>query len=155
MWGQSWIVNYGYHLILAIPWCELIPNIVNDYWDTDTTDIWGLSGSLGYIGGLFSLTSTVRVFKLILSFPTVLLLAPFLSSNNFSLFWKLWPGVVFKINTRQALTSIFHHHFEVTCCFKFVTLRLRVAYPTVKTTTITYGIPNCKDNYDYVWNTQL
>ena len=40
MWGQSWIVNYGYSLILAIPWCELIPNIVNDYWDTYTTDIW-------------------------------------------------------------------------------------------------------------------
>ena len=46
-----------------------------------------------YLLSLLSQASTVGGFKVILTLPIFPLLAPFLSSNNFSFFLKLWSGV--------------------------------------------------------------
>ena len=121
MWGQSWIVNYGYSLILAIFWCELIPNSVNDCWDKDTTDIWDWVVAWDTLRGWFHWLiwwEFSSLFSAFLLFSYKLLFSP---QTIFRFPGNCDRVSMFKINTRPASTSIFHLHFEVTCFWKIVT----------------------------------
>ena len=95
-WRQSWIVNYVYRLTLAVPWCELIPKYRE--WLLGYYGHLGLSGSLRYIAGYAFAGLYSESFQVDSHLSYCLLLAPFSSSNNFSLFLKSWPGADVKNN---------------------------------------------------------
>ena len=121
MWGQSWVVNYGYSLTLAILWCELIPDVVNDYWDPDTTDIWDWVVAWDTLWGWLHWLpwwEFSSLFSAFLLFSYQLLFSP---RTTFRFSGNCDRVSMLKINTRPASTSIFHLHFGVTCFFEIVT----------------------------------